>query len=719
MKRRNIIVTLTVAALVMTSLSGCQTAAKAEEDQSSQTKVYQTAFADYREVPVTVKPSIKAYKVSPDLSNVTNKDRFAFSSEAQGLLAKNGFVVIPSNTREFFTTYEINRYDPTPSFITTDAMLHNYHLYFSYLLRTLEKDSLHSELNTLTQSMLEKSAEQYNTLKGTDWETAAKRNVGFFAVAAKLLNSKADVPAYVRPEVNVEYQLITDHQEAFTPSPVMNMTGTDSDSDQINEDYTQYIPRGHYAKSDDLKTYFKTMMWYGRMTFRASNADETKSAALITLLLSDQKDYDHWNNIYEPTNFFVGKSDDLGFSQYYQLLKDTYGKVPALEDLTGKTKEWDTFRAGIKKLDPPALNSLPIYDKTIQPDRDQAIKGFRFMGQRYTLDGDIFQRLIYRDVEENSSKQRRMLPKGLDIPAAMGSQEAYSILEGMGETAYQNYPENMKKLQEKIASLDKGTQTQNLYWSWLYTLSPLTQPKGEGYPSFMLNQAWTRKQLETYLSSWTELKHDTVLYAKQVYAEMGGGGDDVDDRGYVEPNPEVYGSLAALTRMAIDGLSSRGLLKDDTKASLVELEKLSLQLKTISEKELAQKDLSEKEYDLIRSFGGQLEHFWLEALKDQNVDSASAACENPAALIADVATDPSGQVLEEATGLINDIYVVVPVAGSLRIAKGAVFSYYEFPWPSDDRLTDEKWRDMLENSKVPAPPDWTKLYTAPAGSSQW
>ncbi|MEA4986925.1 MAG: DUF3160 domain-containing protein [Anaerovorax sp.] len=719
-KKKNIIASLTVAALLVTTLSGCQPSTKEAANQSIPTLVSQTNFASYREVPVDVNPLIKAYRVSDDLSNVTNKDRFAFSVEAQDYLIKNGFVVIPTNMEEFFTAYEMNRYDLTPNFITTDAMLHNYHLFFNYLLRTLEKDNLSNELHALTKSMLEKSQKQYDSLKGTDWENSAIRNVAFFAVAAKLLNPETVIPSYVREEVNVEYQLITDHQETFIPSPVMNIGHTNSELTEIlNEDYTQYIPRGHYTKSDDLKTYFKTMMWYGRMTFRASNTDETKSAALLTLLLSNQNDYNHWNNIYEPTNFFVGKSDDLGFTQYYPLLKDVYGKIPTLEDLTANTKQWDTFLSEIEKLNPPVINSLPIYDEIIQPDREEVIKGFRFMGQRFTLDAAIFQRLIYREVGENSSKERRMLPKGLDIPAAMGSQEAYSILKEMGETSYTNYPENMKKLQDKIASLDVGTQTQNLYWSWLYTLSPLTEPKEEGYPFFMQNQGWTRKQLETYLGSWTELKHDTVLYAKQVYAEMGGGGEDQDDRGYVEPNPAVYGRLASLTRMTIDGLQSRGLLDENITASLEQLEELSLRLKTISEKELAEQPLSDEEYDLIRSFGGQLEHFWLEALKDEGVDSPSAVVENPAALITDVATDPNGQVLEEATGYVSDIYVVVPVAGTLRIAKGAVYSYYEFPWPSDDRLTNEKWKDMLENSKVPSSPSWTKTYTAPKGSSKW
>lgn len=713
------LISLTLVALLGTSLCGCQPKADNQVQQNEDLQLSNKAFASYVEVTTDVSPAVKSYQVDKDLGNITNKEKFAFSKEAKDILVKNGFMVIPKQMEEFFSTYEMNRYDYTPNFITTDSMLHNYHLYFSYLLRTVEKDSLRGELNDLTTSMLAKSQQQYQSLKGTDWENAAKRDVAFFAVAARLLDPKAEVPSYVSEEVNAELQLISKHEDTFVASPVMNMGNEDAGpTDTIKEDYTQYIPRGHYTKSEELKTYFEAMMWYGRMTFRAANQDETKSAVLISILF-DSKDYKHWDNIYEPTNFFVGKSDDVGFNQYYKVLQDVYGKAPTLKELTDDQEKWKTTLSTIKKLNPPIINSIPIYDETIQEDRTEAIQGFRFMGQRFTLDAAIFQHLIYREVGENYKKQNRMLPKGLDMPAAMGSEEAYSLLKQMGETKYKHYPENMKKIQDKVASMSTKDRTQNLYGAWLYMLSPLTEAKGEGYPSFMQNQAWNRKQLETYMGSYTELKHDTVLYAKQVYAEMGGGDEEQDDRGYVEPNPEVYGRLAALTRMTIDGLQDRGLLKDNMGDSLKQLEELALQMKTISEKELADKPITDKEYDLIRSYGGQLEHFWLEALQDEGVETTSDVIENPAALVTDIATDPNGQALEEGTGYVNDIYVAVPVAGSLRIAKGAVYSYYEFPWPASDRLTDDKWKSMLKDGKMPQSPAWTKMYTAPEGSSEW
>ncbi len=60
------------------------------------------------------------------------------------------------------------------------------------------------------------------------------------------------------------------------------------------------------------------------------------------------------------------------------------------------------------------------------------------------------------------------------------------------------------------------------------------------------------------LGSWTELRRDTILYAKQVYAEMGAGAlpppAPEPPKGYVEPVPELYARLQALAQMTIDGL---------------------------------------------------------------------------------------------------------------------------------------------------------------------
>jgi hypothetical protein len=614
---------------------------------------------------------------------------------------------------------------------------------FAFLLKQLEEQKLAAELKNLNTSMLAEAISQYNSLKGTEWENAAKRNVGFFAVGSKISEPSVVIPSIVANEVNQELALIEARRD-ITESPVMNIGGGQDimiDTPQgpqpleaLKEDYTQYIPRGHYDKTEQLKAYFKSMMWYGRLTFRMKSDDEVKSALLITLALNKAGNQNSWNTIYEPINFFVGKSDDITYYQFKDLAEKVYGPEATIQSVVNDKNKLASFVNETKILEPPQINSMPIFEASIQADRKKEIKGFRFMGQRFTIDASIFQWLVYREVGDKTKScqafkpeetgclsEARCLPKGLDIPATMGSNEAKNILNGMGETQYACYSENISKMNEYVSGLSTEVWTQNLYWGWLYQLRPLLDVKSSGYPTFMQNNAWVRKDLNTFLGSWSQLKHDTILYAKQVYAESGGGGDEPppppDDRGYVEPNPYVYARLASLLKMTKEGLDIRGLLTPSMKDNLGKMEQLAMSLKTISEKELNNEKLTDEEYELIRSYGGQLEHFWIETNKDEPAYKETGSQrdylnENPAAIIADVATDPNGQVLEVGTGNISEIYVVVPVDGKLKIAKGGVYSYYEFTWPMSDRLTDKKWRELLNSGQAPALPSWTDAFVA-------
>jgi hypothetical protein len=306
-----------------------------------------------------------------------------------------------------------------------------------------------------------------------------------------------------------------------------------------------------------------------------------------------------------------------------------------------------------------------------------------------------------------------MLPMGLDVMAALGSPEAYDILTTLGETEYANYTEQMAKVRGEIAALELDSWTQNLYWSWLYALQPLLIEKGSQYPAFMGTDAWARKDLQTALGSWTELKHDTILYAKQVMAELGGGPPPEPPRGWVEPNPEFYARLLALARMTRAGLESRGLLAENTDTNLWRLEDLLTFMLDVSQRELAGEPLTNEDYERIKFFGGELEAITLAAADQEGEGRPFFEDDEEAALVADVATDPLGQVLEEAIGRVNEIYVAVPDGtGGLHIAKGGVFSYYEFAWPMDNRLTDEQWREMLGAGDAPPPPAWTGSFTA-------
>jgi hypothetical protein len=683
-------------------------------------------FADYIPYEYEGGLNVPEYSVEKDLSNIVNLNQFTdfeyffnvavLTQDAKDKIAQNGFVVDDGESwTEFFGIYEQNRYNFAPSFITTDSTTHSFHLMFDYILKNLEQEKLADLLKELSAKLVQDSLAQYDELAGTDFENAAKRNIAFYSVGAKLIDDGFEVPTIVKDAVEKEIELIEAHS-GIEISPILNMGEEfENPTDYQNMDYTQYIPRSHYTQTETLKAYFKAQMWYGLATFRSGYEDEVKSAVLQTALLNVKENEELWYSLFSPISFFVGECDDITYIQYANAIAEVYGEdgngETGLTDLNTVTDP-EKFAAAfeiIKKLEPPKINSVPVYEEDVQPDIGKAITGFRFLGQRFTIDASIFQQLMDRQTPG------RMLPKALDIPAAFGSELATNILKDEGEMDdYPEYGPNLEKVQEYTKSIDTDTWTSNLYWSWLYMLRPLTENR-EDLPLFMQNEAWQLKSLNTFEGSWTELKHDTLLYAKQPMAEMGAGGfegAEPDDRGYVEPNPVLYGRLTSLVAMTTDGLKSRGLLTAKAEESLGVLHDMAQTLTTIAEKELKGEALTDEEYEAIRNYGGELEHIWgTAAEKDISVESDL----DPGAIVADVATDPNGQVLEEATGYAKAIYVAFPRDGEVVLGRGSVYSQYEFTVPIDKRMTDEDWHLQLGEGDTPDIASWKTPFMANIG----
>lgn len=662
--------------------------------------------AVYKTRNAYVTPCVEPYAVESDLSNVDNLWQFYLTDEVADKLARNGFVVYGYAGREFFEIYEQNRYERTANFVTVDSLMHTYHLYFSYLLKSMEKTGLLSSMETLSKWMLDDSVEAYEKLKGTEWESAAKRNVAFFNVAVKLLDEDAEVNNDVKDIV--EYEL-----GQINSASGMSMCKITN----VMEDYTQYVPRGYYEGDEDLERYFRTMMWYGRIHFRQGDEDLDRSALLIALNFlkyPEDEAFEEWYLVYNITTFFAGESDDPDLFDYIALVKEFYGSQATAESLLNQSGQFALFHAETAELAAPEINS-------VQGGEEQ---GFRFMGQRFTIDAYIMQRLIYDSVGENSAGEMRMLPDVLDVPAALGSDVALGILEQQGDTDYAGYTENMEKLRNWLHN-NVGVSSSSFYGRWLEALSPLLDVKGEGYPMFMQGEEWAKKDLECFAGSYAELKHDTILYTKQVIAEMGGDGWDQepDDRGYVEPEPLVYALLASLSAEAADMLDYVGITSEELgvlQRNLIRLSQISDTLLEISKKELLDETLTDEEYDFIRNYGGYIEHFWIDVTKDMNDGEYVYTQECPAAIVADIATDASGQVLEVGTDNPSLIRVIVKVDGKLKIAQGSVYSFYQFTWPMDDRLTDSKWHQMMgikpnadgnfEPDESITKPEWTESY---------
>ena len=656
------------------------------------------SFASFNLEWTEVQAQSSAPAIAPDLSNVAVP--FILSPEQKDLLGRQGFAISPGTTKEFFELYERARYNYEPVFVTSDSLLHVYHLLFDRTLRVAEQERFIPMLAAMDWALLNTSLEQLDALNGTPWQEAARRNAAYFAVAVRLLNPDWSVPEGLADLVEPDLAAIAAH-EGLSPSAIFPAY-------PFGEDWSQYVPRGHYTRSEALERYFRAMMWHGRMTLRQIDPVETQQAALMTQAwrhtdVESTPATAVWQAIYDPTVFFVGRSDDLTPTEYSGPFEEVYGDTADPRALVDEAK-FAQFQEAIAELRPPEILGMVIADD--MPVEDTT-KGLRFMGQRFVPDSFIFRQLIHRNVPN------RMLPKGLDLFAVLGSERALEHLAAAGDTAMPQYQEQFAKVKQIVDGYDEATWTQNLYWSWISTLRPMLEPAGEGYPQFMRSPAWLDKQLNTVLGSWTELRHDTILYAKQVYAEMGAGAlpppTPEPPKGYVEPVPEVYARIAALAQMTIDGLKERGLLLETDEQALTQMVEIANRLRTIAEKELRGEALTEEEYEKIRFYGGDLERLTFAAGLDPSdaLGGIPAGGTPEAAVVADVATNPGGGVvLEEGVGRVFPIYVVVPVEGQLTVTVGGVFSHYEFQHPMSDRLTNEAWRAMLDAGQAPPFEPW-------------
>jgi hypothetical protein len=156
-----------------TATSSGQTLPTPEVTEPGITPVVRAAirFADYNLESTTINPSLDPYKVQPGLANVENADAFDISAGAKTLIEQNAFAAqFPSGEQylQFYQLYEDGRYSEKPVFVTTDSLLHVYHLMFDKVLRTTETKYLIADLHQLNAAMLEPP----RTPPGATWPTS-------------------------------------------------------------------------------------------------------------------------------------------------------------------------------------------------------------------------------------------------------------------------------------------------------------------------------------------------------------------------------------------------------------------------------------------------------------------------------------------------------------------------------------------------------------------
>ncbi len=211
------------------------------------------------------------------------------------------------------------------------------------------------------------------------------------------------------------------------------------------------------------------------------------------------------------------------------------------------------------------------------------------------------------------------------------------------------------------------------------------------------------------MGSYAELKHDTILFAKQYSAAEGDFPPAaLEPRHWVEPDPVAFTRLSAVLGLLGDGLDSRGLLSEENSALIDELRSMFDRFARIAADELAGRPISDADNQWLEAMSFILEALWVQAsdFDPAQIDPAVGP-EGEIAVIADIGRNTFA-IHEIGVGLVNPIYVIVPNdEGEFQVAVGGVYSFYEFWQPADQgRLTDEEWRAILRDNP-PDRPAWT------------
>ena len=490
------------------------------------------------------------------------------------------------------------------------------------------------------------------------------------------------------------------------------------------------------------------------------------AAALLTQLLDASGLSGSWQSMENVIAAVGGFADALVPPQMVDLLQaaelKNVGSVATAEIADALLAHLLAGSLGIQNIRSQAVISPLSQQQAVLP------RSFTFFSQRFVLDSwamskVVFDSIIHDDngIPELRDKIQRRIPSGLDVAfSTLGNDEILPLVVQRMENTSGNrwrdglpYQNNLAAARSVIDAQPSSAWEGNVYHRWLSALRDLSDlPDNPNVPHAMRTQAWAMKDATTQLASWTHLRHDTILYAKQSATALT---VCLYPDGYIEPRPAFLQKLRTLAgemqnliatlpgegTTALDRVTSVGSRHIDVdlaawKVSLSSVFKnfadTVAQLEGLVAKELAHEPFTAADLAFIDGLmqggegvtsGGERRYDgWYPKLFYKTIyDEVDLGADKFDALVTDVHTDfpdvisgDPGTILHEGVGGVNLLMIAVEREnGRKAIYAGPVLSYYEFyKEGSMERRTDLEWQEILR-FQPPPPESWTQDYLVP------
>jgi hypothetical protein len=636
----------------------------------------------------------------------------ALSDGELSKLGSQGFVV---STRREFPTFlrgfaEIYSED-LPLYVSADAILESVHSSYDTILAQVEQLVLIPELDALLAGM-------HARLADSDESASTRRDVDLYLAVARGLLA-GSVPALVADGDAAAVNSIVQAANAATGIEVVELFGV-----QREEDFSQFEPRGHYTGDPTMERYFRAMIWLGRIDMRILETlrdgsqvfrpEQYRAMLLLNELIAP--DLQRWRRIDDAVRTFVGESDSMVVPEIASLVEDLGG--PAAARTATDADVVAAIVAGGYGQQQIASHLMRNDDtvKTLPLNRS-----FLVFGQRYIPDSHVFSEAVYDRVAD------RMMPDPLDAAfAALGNNQALA-LEADALGTFPELPGALARMRVLIDAHDDAFWDANFYSLWLKALRALSPADDlaaaaeSGLPAVARTEAWGRRLLGTQLGSWAELRHDTLLYAKQSYTGI--PACEFPDA-YVDPYPEFFDAVAAYAAQgeriaeiaAAAGTGLDGQVRTyfnalhDAATRLAEMARAELAGTPFTAEQLAfindavRVDQESAGCTVIDVPNGWYADLFFERAKSIEFDPT----------IADVHTQPAdesgnivGHVLHVGTGYPRYMVTTIDTCTGPRAYAGVVYAYHEQVTDDFTRLTDEAWATRFSASgERPAEVPW-------------
>lgn len=666
---------------------------------------------------------------------------YNFSEFEKSLIQDHGFMVSERLKRISFgeSLLEIFNQD-FPVFVSTDAILHAFHISYDRILTDMEVGLLEDRLTELLWNLRNSMNQLHNNYGSNPEMITMLKDVDVYVTVPLLLLEENVQPYYSENNLMIDSILNwIDNEQGGISSTIFSSTCRVMD-------WSQFKPRGHYVYNPstqiNLEGYFRAMMWLGRIELyliapsshpvQCSNQkfQDIQRQAIDAFLIDELFDIANAKPIYEEMEnilkFFVGESDNVTLDNLDYLKQAISLNSPTeLLDSLKMVEFQDTLKN--QAFAYQLILSQILFSNPMSPDTILPASAFMMFGQRFVIDSYVTGSVVYDRIKYFGVKICRLFPSTLDVLFSIGNSASAQLL--IDELNVFHYSTNLAALRYLIDHYDQNFWGSSIYNYWLNLIRKLNPPEDRStFPEFMKTAAFWQQKMNTQLASWTELRHDNLLYAKQSYT---GGTVCSYPYSFVEPFPEFYSTLNDYSNEALNYFTSLNFPDPVIKNKIIHYfgrcKGITDTLKIICEKELAGIPFNSGEQSFLAGMiyqtgqSGVSLDGWYPNLFYDDVFRGEWGYEGLMEsdhIVADIHTTPTncsggsiGAISHVGTGNINlGVFITENHLGELTAFVGPVMSYYEYRTTNFLRLTDDEWENTYLQSALR--PEWVNIYLA-------